>query len=127
TEEEPGGDVLLAGAALGRSVALRELPKGELIGKGDVVTGLEEVPGPVRLELRPERASALGIEAGESVELRLSPTGRAGEPIVVTGVLLAIPDAEDGAEQTYVVAFTRPAAKRLMGSLGRAVLLLSAG
>jgi hypothetical protein len=123
--DDPGDGAYRKKAELAGAFVLRDLEAGEPIGEGDVLTDGSK-PGPVHLEVQPEPAAALGLKPGKVVELLLTPTRAGGQPLIVTAILLAIPEAKDGAEQSYLVALTVPAREQLLGSLGRSRLLITA-
>jgi hypothetical protein len=78
-----------------------------------------------RFQIHPERAEALGFEPGEEVRLWFSPTEEGDGTARICARLLAVPDTDSAAEQTYIVAVGAKQARVLVAHLGRSRLLLS--
>ncbi|MEZ5078271.1 MAG: SAF domain-containing protein [Solirubrobacterales bacterium] len=108
-------------------LARRDLGAGDAIAADDVTPPLGPDLGPVHLQLQAEPASALGLDPGDRVDLMLTPVQPGLEATKVGAVLLAAPAAQDGkGAESYVVALTPDAARRLLDGLGRSKLLIAA-
>lgn len=98
---------------------------GERIEASDVLALRAGGAGRLRFQIQPDRTEALDLEPGELVRLWFSPSDEGGKPAAICALLLAVPDSDSAAEQTYVVGIGTAQAHTLIAHLGRSRLLLS--
>lgn len=121
----PVGGSLDEKALLGR-VTREAIPSGRPIGSGEV-TASKVAPAALagaKLVLKPTRSSAVGVETGEAVELRLAPTASdAGLRGADVPALLL--NTGEGGGRPYTVAVARCEVDRLLDLVGRSDLFIT--
>jgi hypothetical protein len=121
----PPGGSLDEKALLGR-VTREAIPSGRPVGSGEV-TASKVAPAALvgaKLVLKPARSSAVGVETGEAVELRLAPTvsdaGLRGADVPA----LLLNTGEEGGKP-YTVAVARREVDQLLDLVGRSDLFIT--